>query len=724
MDEDSMTFNFPRRRRWYTRLWHSCRRLGCLCHQRSRQFHRYQIGYDPVGPLQRAASVGDLVTTESMIYSREHHVDEYDRRGRTSLHYACVHNHPDVVTLLLEYNSNINIQDDEGCTPLIKAVQCQNTDCVYILLRHNANPNLTDFHGNTAFHHAASRGNIKIVKLLLKYNVDFEAKTKYGLTPLQLATYENHTEMIKFLESKSADAQAVQVSSSARRPAHKKKVKHVRFNKEVFVFNNERPLSRRVRSPRQLKSILKTSIQHNSEAGMQLTGRSPWCVNVDNVSSTSSVKGESGRKIHIKPKKSQNSFRKSGVYVSSRVAPILEVWEENTSATDEKTKMENFHSVPSEAAADVGPSTSTADSLDAAEPAQTKSTKEAASLTAVEPEPTKSTIAADSLTAVEPAQTKSTIATDSLTAVEPALTKSTKDAASLTAAEPAPTKSTNAADSLTAVEPVPTKSTNAADSLTAVEPVPTKSTIAADSLIAAEPAPTKSTTAADSLTAVEPMPTKSTTAADSLTAVEPAPTKSTTAAASLTAAEPAPTKSTTAADGLTADEPAPTKSTTAADGLTADEPELSLTYAADSTVSGDSGPASHIGLDYVVDLPLYKESTSEEEIFYTASSDEESSFIPDIEEGLPATQAPVDNFDASASAEPINHSMNPLRVGGYLRAPAIAHIPFLPFIWLVSSLFSVITWMKIQIQHAWHEENGQGAPTDKKVGSVAAAPDP
>lgn len=47
----------------------------------------------------------------------------------------------------------------------------------------------------------------------------------------------------------------------------------------------------------------------------------------------SALQGESGRKIHIKPKKSQNSFRKSGVYVSSRVDPILEVWEENTSAT-------------------------------------------------------------------------------------------------------------------------------------------------------------------------------------------------------------------------------------------------------------------------------------------------------------------------------------------------------------------------------------------------------
>lgn len=145
-----------------------------------------------------------------------------------------------MVTLLLEHNANINIQDDEGCTPLIKAVQWQNKDCVSVLLRHKANPNLTDLFGNTAFHHAASRGNIKIVKLLLEYNVDFEAKTEYGLTPLELATYGHHAEMVNFLESLSADARAVQVSSSARTPAHKKGVKHVRFSegfgcREPFV---------------------------------------------------------------------------------------------------------------------------------------------------------------------------------------------------------------------------------------------------------------------------------------------------------------------------------------------------------------------------------------------------------------------------------------------------------------------------------------------------------
>ena len=197
----------------------------------------------------------------------------------------------------------------------------------------------------------------------------------------------------------------------------------------------------------------------------------------------------------------------------------------------------------------------------------------------------------------------------------------------------------------------------------------------------------------------------------------------------------------------------PTDPAIVADCLAALEPRLSVTCAADSSVlveSHDSGPASHIGLDYVVDLPLYKESTrykphadpeptpgsctcysldsiqmtnltllislSEEEIFDSATSDEESSFTPDVEEGLPATQGAEDIFHASARAEPINHSLNLLRESGYLRATEIPRIPFLLFIWLISSLLSIITWMKIQIQQAWHEENGQGAPTKKRVG--------
>eukprot|EP00073_Rattus_norvegicus_P033804 XP_008757649.1 PREDICTED: uncharacterized protein LOC100911353 [Rattus norvegicus] len=215
--------------------------------------------------------------------------------------------------------------------------------------------------------------------------------------------------------------------------------------------------------------------------------------------------------------------------------------------------------------------------------------------------------------------------------------------------------------------------------------------------------------------------------ADILTAVEPEHTNCSSTADCLPAVQPESSMSTHPADSMAAIDAEPTDPAIVADCLAALEPRLSVTCAADSSVlveSHDSGPASHIGLDYVVDLPLYKESTSEEEIFDSATSDEESSFTPDVEEGLPATQGAEDIFHASARAEPINHSLNLLRESGYLRATEIPRIPFLLFIWLISSLLSIITWMKIQIQQAWHEENGQGAPTKKRVGPVAAAPDP
>ncbi|CAH6878629.1 Gm9495 [Phodopus roborovskii] len=203
-DYDAYTYEAPKRARWYTRLLPACLRRGCLSNKRQ-AFPLYLIGYDPVGQLQRAASVGDVASVERFINFHGCHVNEYDRRDRTSLHYACAHNHPDVVRLLLSYRANINIRDDEGCTPLIKATQRDNVECVSILLTQGADPHVNDLSGNTALHHAVCRGNTTIVSKLLEYNVDIEGKTEYGLTPYKLALYENQHEMAEFLIQNGAN---------------------------------------------------------------------------------------------------------------------------------------------------------------------------------------------------------------------------------------------------------------------------------------------------------------------------------------------------------------------------------------------------------------------------------------------------------------------------------------------------------------------------------------
>ncbi|XP_041523184.1 ankyrin repeat domain-containing protein 7-like [Microtus oregoni] len=206
MEYDALTIRAPQRSPWYTHLWPACLGRGCLG-RRQQRFPLYLIGYDPVGRLQRAASVGDVKLVERLINAREHRVNECDRRSRSSLHYASAHNHPNVVTLLLSNDStDINMKDDEGCTPLIKAAQRDNVECISILLMHGADPHIVDANGDAALHHAICRGNIPVVSKLLEYNVDIKAKTEYGLTPYKLALFENQLKMAEFLIENGADA--------------------------------------------------------------------------------------------------------------------------------------------------------------------------------------------------------------------------------------------------------------------------------------------------------------------------------------------------------------------------------------------------------------------------------------------------------------------------------------------------------------------------------------
>ncbi|XP_060246696.1 ankyrin repeat domain-containing protein 7-like [Meriones unguiculatus] len=200
-------------RQFCARLRSFCLGYGCLGYQ-ERECSDSFVPYVPVGPFQRAASVGDWSAVENFITWHGCEVDKEDRRNRTPLHYASVFNQPGMIRLLIKKSCNVNVQDDEGCTPLIKAVEMNNVKCVSVLLKHGANPHIKDLNGNTALHYAAYNGNKAIVSQLLNYNADINAKTKEGFTPFSLAVSENKEKMAQFLKARGANEHGVSESDS------------------------------------------------------------------------------------------------------------------------------------------------------------------------------------------------------------------------------------------------------------------------------------------------------------------------------------------------------------------------------------------------------------------------------------------------------------------------------------------------------------------------------
>nr|XP_048277434.1 ankyrin repeat domain-containing protein 20B-like isoform X2 [Myodes glareolus] len=187
-----------------TRLWTACLGFGCAGGD-SPPVPRYLSGYCAVGQIHQAASVGAVDTVERFLTNGVNGVNDTDKKNRTALHYACAHGQLGVVTLLIEWNCDINACDDDNCTPLIKASQHQHEECVVLLLQQGAEANAVDARGNTALHYAVHNENTAIASQLLEHGANIEAKTKDGFTPLLLALQQNKDQIVELLIEKGAN---------------------------------------------------------------------------------------------------------------------------------------------------------------------------------------------------------------------------------------------------------------------------------------------------------------------------------------------------------------------------------------------------------------------------------------------------------------------------------------------------------------------------------------
>lgn len=111
------------------------------------------------------------------------------------------------LNVLLEHNSNVNIQDGNGFTPLMWSARATNNQgdrtalIAEQLLRAGADVNTRDNYNNTALIHAVLSNNAPMVKLLLENGADQTVINNGQQTAVILANDRNYQEIVALLQN-------------------------------------------------------------------------------------------------------------------------------------------------------------------------------------------------------------------------------------------------------------------------------------------------------------------------------------------------------------------------------------------------------------------------------------------------------------------------------------------------------------------------------------------
>jgi ankyrin repeat protein len=129
-----------------------------------------------------------------------------DEKERTSLHWAALGGHKNIVEFLIGQGADVNARDQNGETPLPVAAVKGHKDVVEYLVEKGADVNTIDNYGSTALHVAALIGHKDIVEFLVGRGADVNARDNSGRTALDLAKEFGRKDVVEFLVGKGADA--------------------------------------------------------------------------------------------------------------------------------------------------------------------------------------------------------------------------------------------------------------------------------------------------------------------------------------------------------------------------------------------------------------------------------------------------------------------------------------------------------------------------------------
>jgi ankyrin repeat protein len=146
----------------------------------------------------------DIETVKKLLY-KEIDMNIGYLYNKTPLYHAVKISKPnlDMISLLINYGADPNIQDWNGYTSLH---MCKNTDVAKLLLNAGANLNACDWYNCTSLH---TISNQEIISVLIENGADIEATDKYDNTPLFNSCFLGNIEKAKLLIEKGANVNAI-----------------------------------------------------------------------------------------------------------------------------------------------------------------------------------------------------------------------------------------------------------------------------------------------------------------------------------------------------------------------------------------------------------------------------------------------------------------------------------------------------------------------------------
>ncbi len=131
---------------------------------------------------------GRYAAAEILLANPEVDPDAQDGRGYTALMFAAENDRPELVTLLIKANANLNLQNNDGETALIRAVMGGRVDGTRLLLMAGANVNILDQSGQSALDWAQQRNRPYIAHIISIASRPSVARIILSEKPVMLAT--------------------------------------------------------------------------------------------------------------------------------------------------------------------------------------------------------------------------------------------------------------------------------------------------------------------------------------------------------------------------------------------------------------------------------------------------------------------------------------------------------------------------------------------------------